>query len=100
MRRHVDRTRPDWVRAILAAAGFDAIGMQRCDVPLFPGATVRSPAEFAVRTGPVSRFVREIGVEHLPTITDADERALAPLASSDGSVSLAGWTWIVSANSG
>lgn len=43
MRRHVDRTRPDWVRAILAAAGFDAIGMQRCDVPLFPGATVRSP---------------------------------------------------------
>lgn len=53
-----------------------------------------------MRTGPVSRFVREIGVEHLPTITDADERALAPLASSDGSVSLAGSTWIVSANSG
>lgn len=89
------------VRAILAAAGFDAIGVQRRDVPLSLGATVRSAAEFAVNTGPVSRFVREMGVEHLPTITDAIERALAPLASADGSVSLTGSTWIVSAkNSG
>ena len=89
------------VRAILAAAGFDALRVQRCDVPLSLGATVRSAAEFAVHTGPVSRFVREIGVEHLPTITDAVERALAPLASADGSVSLTGSTWIVSAtNSG
>jgi hypothetical protein len=41
--------------------------------------------------------VREVGVEHLPIIVDAVERALAPLAAPDGHVSLNGSTWIVSA---
>jgi len=85
------------VQAILSAAGFDAMRVQRCDVPLFLGATPRAAAEFAVQTGPVSRFVREVGVERLPVILDAVERVLAPLASADGHVSLNGSTWIVSA---
>jgi len=50
-----------------------------------------------VQIGPLSRLVREVGVEHLPTILDAVERALAPLAAADGDVSLNGSTWIVSA---
>ena len=85
------------LHAILSEAGFDAIRVQRFDVPLSLGSTPRSAAEFAVQIGPVSRLVREVGVEHLPTILDGVERALAPLAAADGHVSLNGSTWIVSA---
>ena len=85
------------LRTILAGAGFDAIGVQRFDAALSLGATPRSAAEGVVQIGPVSRFVREVGVENLPIILDAVERALAPLAAPDGHVSLNGSTWIVSA---
>src|SRR5438270_7350001 len=85
------------LRAILSGAGFRAIDVQRFDAALSLGATPRSAAEGAVQIGPVSRFVREMGVEHLPTILDAVERALAPLAAPDGHISLNGSTWIVSA---
>lgn len=85
------------LHAILSDAGFDAIRVQRFDVPLSLGKTAHSAAEFAVQIGPVSRFVREVGVPHLPTILDAVERALAPLAAADGHVSLNGSTWLVSA---
>ena len=85
------------LRAILSGAGFGAIVVQRFDAALFLGATPRSAAEGAVQIGPVSRFVREVGVEHLPIILDAVERALAPLAAPDGHVSLNGSTWIVAA---
>ena len=85
------------LRAILSGAGFSAIDMQRFDVALSLGATPRSAAESTVQIGPVSRFVREVGVEHLPLILGAVERALALLAAPDGQVSLNGSTWIVSA---
>jgi SAM-dependent methyltransferase len=85
------------LRAILSDAGFGAINVQRFDAALSLGATPRSAAEGAVQIGPVSRFVREVGVEHLPIILDAVERALAPLAAPDGHVSLNGSTWIVAA---
>lgn len=85
------------VHAILSDAGFDAIRMQRVDVPLSLGTTARSAAQFALQVGPVSRFARESGVEHLPTILDAVERAFAPLAEAEGQVRLNGSTWIVSA---
>jgi SAM-dependent methyltransferase len=87
----------DRLRAILSGAGFSAIDVQRFDAALFLGATPRSAAEGAVQIGPVSRFVREVGVEHLPVILVAVERALAALAAPDGHVSLNGSTWIVSA---
>jgi hypothetical protein len=61
------------------------------------GATPRSAAEQVLQIGPVSRLVREMGVEHAPVILDAVERALVPLAAPDGQVSLNGSTWIVSA---
>ena len=61
------------LRAILSGAGFDAIDVQRFDAALSLGATPRSAAEGAVQIGAVSRFVREVGAEHLPTILDAVE---------------------------
>jgi hypothetical protein len=85
------------LRAILSSAGFGAIEVQRFDAALSLGATPRSAAEAVVQIGAVSRFVREVGVEHLPIILDAVERALAPFAGLDGHVSLNGSTWIVSA---
>ncbi|HEV8256034.1 MAG TPA: methyltransferase domain-containing protein, partial [Casimicrobiaceae bacterium] len=85
------------VRAILSDAGFGAIDVQRFDATLSLGATPRSAAEGAVQVGPVSRFVREVGVEHLPIILGAVERTFAALAAPDGHVSLNGSTWIVSA---
>jgi SAM-dependent methyltransferase len=84
------------LRAILSGAGFGAVDMQRFDAALSLGATPRSAAEAAVQIGPVSRFVREVGVEHLPIIVEAVERALRPLAATDGHVRLNGSTWIVS----
>jgi SAM-dependent methyltransferase len=85
------------LRAILSSAGFGAIDAQRFDAGVALGATPRAAAERAMQIGPVSRLVRDSGVEHLPTILDAVERALAPLAAPDGQVSLNGSTWIVSA---
>ena len=85
------------VRGILSRAGFGAIEVQRFDAAVSLGATPRAAAESSVRLGPLSRFVREVGVEHLPIILDAVEHTLAPLAAPDGHVSLNGSTWIVSA---
>ena len=86
------------LRGILAAAGFDALDVQRVDVPLALGASPRAAAEHVLQIGPASRFVREVGVEHLPVILDAVERALGEVAAPDGQVSLNGSTWIVSAS--
>ena len=85
------------LRAILSGAGFGDIDVQRFDSAIILGATPRSAAERALQIGPVSRFVRELGAEHLPIILDAVERALALLAAPDGHVRLNGSTWIVSA---
>jgi len=85
------------LRAILSGAGFGAIDVQRFDAAIFLGATPRAAAERVIQIGPVSRLVRESGVEHLPIILDAVERTLAPLAAPNGRVSLNGSTWIVSA---
>ena len=87
------------VRAILAGAGFSDIGLARCDAPIVLGASPQAAAERAVSFGPAARFVEEAGSEHLKTIQDAIESALAALAAPDGSVSLAGSTWVITATS-
>jgi hypothetical protein len=84
------------VKRILWDAGFHAVHMQRFDTPVFLGATPRAAAEASVEIGAVARFVREVGVEHLPVILEAVESALLPLAAPGGEVSLNGSTWIVS----
>ena len=86
------------LRGILSDAGFAGIDLQRFDTPVSVGATARAAAEGSLRIGPASRFAREMGTEKLPEILDAIERALTPLASPDGSVSLNGSTWVVSAS--
>ena len=87
----------DRLRTVLSGAGFGAIDVQRFDTAIFIGSTPRSAAEGVVQMGPVSRLVREVGVEHLPIILDAVERTLAPLAAPDGHVRLNGSSWIVTA---
>lgn len=85
-------------RAILAAAGFADIALQRVDAPIQLGSTPRAAAEGAVRVGPTARLVREAGAEHLPAILQGIERELAAHAAADGQVSLGGSTWLVSAS--
>jgi SAM-dependent methyltransferase len=92
-----DETR---VRAILLEAGFRDVAAEGFEHPVTLGSTVRSAAEAAVRMGPVSRLVREAGPKFAPRITDAVEKALAPLAARDGGVALPGRTWIVTAKAG
>jgi hypothetical protein len=86
------------LRAILSEAGFSNIDVQRYDAAFVLGPNPRAAAEGAVRIGPVSRLVRDVGTAHLPVILDAIERTLTPLAAADGGVSLNGSTWIVSAS--
>jgi SAM-dependent methyltransferase len=84
------------LRELLSQAGFDNIDVQRCDAPVFLGATPRQAAENAARLGPTSMLVRELGVERLPAIVDGVQAALQTLAAPNGQVSLNGSAWIVS----
>ncbi len=86
------------LRAILTDAGYGKIALQRFDATVRLGSTPRAAAETAVRVGPTSRFVREMGPASVPTIVDAIEKALAPCAAPDGHVSLNGSTWLVMAS--
>lgn len=82
---------------ILRDAAFKDVELRRFDAPIPLGTTPRAAAEASAQIGPVSRLVREVGVEHLPAVVDAIERAVAPFAAPDGHVSLQGSTWIVAA---
>ena len=86
------------LRAILSDAGFNAVDVQRFDASVTLGATPRAAAENAMRVGPASRFVTEVGEAHRARILDAVETAFVPLAAPDGQVRLNGSTWIVSAS--
>jgi ubiquinone/menaquinone biosynthesis C-methylase UbiE len=87
------------LRALMAEAGFDAVEMQRIDAPIALGASAREAARHCLQIGPVSRLAREAGAAQEPLILDAIERALAPQAAADGSIGLAGSTWVVRAES-
>ncbi len=91
----------DRLRGLMAETGFADIRIQRCDAPVVLGASARDAAQHCLQIGPVSRLAREVGAAQEPLIRDAIEQALAPRATADGSVSLAGSTWVVAAsNSG
>jgi hypothetical protein len=90
----------DRVRMILLEANFRDIEADSFEHSMAMGATPREAAEQSARIGPLSRLVREAGAEHLPKVIDAVEAALAPLAARDGSVSLPGRAWIVTALAG
>jgi hypothetical protein len=61
------------------------------------GANARAAAEGALRIGPTSRLLREVGVAHEATVRDAIELALRPHAAADGTIRLNGSSWVVSA---
>lgn len=87
------------VRAILGGAGFSDIGLERFDAAISLGASSQAAAERAVSFGPAAHLIKEAGAEHLKTIQDAIESSLSAHAAPDGSVSLAGSTWVVTASS-
>lgn len=88
------------LRGLLSEAGFGSIDLQRFDAPNVLGASAREAALNCLQIGPVSRLVREVGPEREPQIVEAIERALAKHAAADGSVSLGGSTWVVTAAQG
>ena len=85
------------LRSLMAEAGFAAVDVQRFDAPAASGASAREAAQNSLQIGPVSRLAREVGPAHTDMLVDAIERALAPLAAADGSIALAGSTWVVTA---
>ena len=85
------------LRGLLADAGFSAVDVKRFDAPAASGASAREAALNSLQIGPVSRLAREAGPAHTDRLVDAVERALAPLAATDGSIALAGSTWVVTA---
>lgn len=87
----------DRVAGILAEAGFRDIALEGFTAPMYLGSSPRSAAEGAVRIGPASRVARDAGPDKLPAMIDAIEAALTPHQAADGSVSLPGQTWIVTA---
>jgi ubiquinone/menaquinone biosynthesis C-methylase UbiE len=85
------------LRSLLAEAGFESVELQRFDAPIHLGRSARDAAEQSLQIGPVSRLAGEAGPAHQAAITAAIECALVPLAAADGSIALAGSTWVVSA---
>ena len=87
------------LRSLMAEAGFPAVEGKRFDAPAASGASACEAAQNSLQIGPVSRLAREVGPAHTDMLVDAIERALAPLAAADGSIALAGSTWVVTAKS-
>jgi hypothetical protein len=85
------------LRGLMAEAGFDRIEVRRFDAPIHLGGSAGDAARYSLQVGPVSRLAREAGLAQQDTLAAAIERALAPHAGADGSVSLAGSAWVVSA---
>jgi hypothetical protein len=85
------------LRGLLAEAGYVDIELRRFDAAAGGGASPREAALNSLQIGPVSRLLREVGPAHADTFLAAIERALTPLATADGSVALAGSTWVVTA---
>lgn len=87
----------DRVQQLLHAAGFDGIAVRRVDAQLQVGATPAAAAAHALRIGPASHYLREVGAQHEPAVLAAITAALTPLAAADGSVRLGGSVWVVTA---
>jgi SAM-dependent methyltransferase len=85
------------VRGILEGAGFRHVEFMPFEHLMPLGSDPRVAAEYATRSGPVARLVREAGPEKAPRIVEAVEKAITPLAARDGSISLPGRTWVVTA---
>ena len=86
------------VRAILDAAGFSSIEIERCEVELTLGADAAAAARFAVHVGPTARPYSLLDAPSQQRVREAIATALAPYASARG-VALPSGVWTVSARS-
>lgn len=92
----------DTVSEQLTIAGFEQIGLQRCDLPLKIGRDLDHAVEFTMALGPAGEVLRlwEDRIEEIRPKIAADLReALADLERPDGVFASAS-TWIISAQAG
>lgn len=85
------------LESILRDAGFSGFEARPLDAPMPMGANVVEAADRMTSYGPGFRVVREAGMEKRPIAAAAIAKALEPYAAADGSVSLNGAVWIVTA---
>jgi SAM-dependent methyltransferase len=89
----------DTTSGILVSAGFEAISLRRCDLPVLMGEDVDDAVEMVMSIGPSGEILRLAGERaahlHAP-IAEALREALSGYAAQDGVRAVAS-TWIVSA---
>ena len=89
----------DTVTEQLKIAGFEAITLRRCDLPITIGANLEEAVEMAMALGPAGEVLRLWGdrVDEIrPKIASQLREALGEFETPDG-VSAPGSTWIISA---
>ncbi len=92
----------DTTSDILKAAGFEAIGLRRCDLPIVIGRDLDESLEFVMALGPAGEILRLQGdrAVHLHgEVRAALREALSEYVGEDGAVTAPASTWIVSATS-
>jgi SAM-dependent methyltransferase len=90
----------DTTSGILVSAGYEAISLRRCDLPITIGADLDEAVGFAMSLGPAGEILRLAGAraEHLHApVAAALREGLADWAGPDG-VTAPASTWIVTAS--
>lgn len=89
---------PDYVRGILAAAGFADVAFEPVRRPVTVGGTggLDEAVDFALQMGPTGTALRDAAPEVLPRVRAAVRAALAP-HTTDAGVQLDSAAWIVQA---
>jgi hypothetical protein len=90
----------DTTSGILGSAGFHAITLRRCDLPLLVGGDLEEAVEFAMSLGPAGEILRLAGdrAAHLhEPVKQALREGIADWAGPEGVIAPAS-TWIVSAS--
>jgi ubiquinone/menaquinone biosynthesis C-methylase UbiE len=90
----------DTVSDILLAAGYEAVELARCDIPIRIGNDLDQAIELVTALGPAGEVIRLLGeraADELPKVDAALRAGLAEFVQPDGSVVGTASTWIVSA---
>ena len=85
---------------ILVSAGYEAISLRRCDLPVTIGSDLDEAVDLVMSLGPAGEILRLAGerAEHLHgPVADALREGLADWVGSDG-VTAPASTWIVTAS--
>jgi len=91
----------DTLSGILISAGFDAITLRRCDLPIMIGRDIDEAVEFTMSLGPAGEILRLAGdrAAHLhKPVADALREGLADWVGAEGVIAPSS-TWIVTAAS-